>query len=92
MGLWKAYLNTECKWDKETGEGSKVGEVWKKNIRYFKSLERRWKVGNLGDTCRKTKVENVNKVCVEEEIQRSGKCRSKKRRHIMERAGKILIL
>ena len=37
-------------------------------------------------------MENVNKVCVEEEIQRSGKCRRKKRGQIMEWAGKILIL
>lgn len=45
------------------------------------------KAGTLGDTCRITKVENV-----EEEIQRSGKCRRKKRGRIMEWAGKILIL
>ena len=51
------------------------------------------KAGTLhGDTCRITKVENVNEVCVEEEIQRSGMCRRKKRDRTMEWAGKILIL
>lgn len=37
------------------------------------------KAGTLGDTCTITKMENVNEVCVEEEIQRSSKCRRKKR-------------
>ena len=34
-------------------------------------------------SCTITKVENVNKVCVEEEIQRSSKCRRKKRGKIL---------
>ena len=64
--------------------------VRKKNVKGGGKKE--CKAGTLGDTCTITKVENVNKVCVEEEIQRSDKCRRKKRGQIMEWAGKILIL